>query len=241
MALELFDFVNGLFALIFVVISFIVGIRIAFNYFKHKRREFILMGLAWIGLSEPWWPSAISFILILTTGKGLPFELYVIIGNVAIPVGFLIWMVAFTDFFFKEQQKQVLIITIIFGIVFEIVFFYLLFTDPTLIGELSGPIDVEYKHFALGFLLAILLIILIMGLIISVVSIMSDNPEVKLQGKFLLIAFISFAIGGFFDAIHTLNIIGLLIIRILLISSAIEWYMGFLLPNWVKKLLIKEG
>ena len=241
MVLELFDFVNGLFALIFIVISFIVGIRIAFNYFKHKRREFILMGLAWIGLSEPWWPSAISFILVLTTGKGLPFELYVIIGNIAIPASLFVWMIAFSDFFFKEQQKQVLIITIIFGIVFEIVFFYLLFTDPILIGELSGPIDVEYRHFALGFLLAILFIILIMGSIFAIVSIMSDNPEVKLQGKFLLIAFISYTIGGFFDAIHTLNIIGLLIIRTLMILSAIEWYMGFLLPNFVKKHLIKEG
>jgi hypothetical protein len=241
MALEPIDFINGLFSLIFVVISIIVGLRIILNYTEHKRHEFILIGLAWIGVTEPWWPSAISFILVLTTGKGLSFVLYVIIGNVAIPVTFSVWMAAFSEFLFKEKQKLTLILSIIFGIVFEIVFFYLLFTDPTSIGELSGHIDIEYKYWALGLLLLILWLIFIMGLIFSRVSIKSDNPEVKLQGKFLLISFISFGIGAFFDAIHTLNIIGLLIVRILLISSAIEWYFGFLLPNWTKRLFIKEG
>jgi len=241
MALELFDFVNGLFALIFVIISIFVGVRIAFNYFEHKRREFIFMGLAWIGLSEPWWPAAISFILVLITGKGLPFVLYVIIGNVLVPIIFMIWMIAFTDFLFKKHQKIILVMVAIFGVIFEFIFFYLLFSDPSLIGELNPPTDVEYRLYIMGLLLGILFVLLIMGLMFCWPSLTSDNPEVRLQGKFLLISFLSFFIGALLDAFFHLNILTLLFVRILLVSSAIEWYFGFLLPNWVKKLLIKEG
>ena len=240
-SLEPIDFANGLFSLIFVIISIFVGIHIILNYFDHKRKEFILVGLAWICVSEPWWPSAISFILILISGQGLSFEMYVIIGNVGLPFGVTIWIAAFSELLFKEKQKIAIILTIIFGIIFEIIFFYLLFTEPTLIGELRGPIDIEYKHLALIFLLSFLLLVLILGFIFAVVSIKADNPEVSLQGKFLLISFLSFFIGTLLDAFFHLDILTLLIVRILLVSSAIEWYFGFLLPNWVKNLLIKEG
>lgn len=238
--LEPIDFANGLFSLIFVIISIFVGIRIILNYFKHKRREFILVGLAWICVSEPWWPSAISFILVLISGQGLSFEMYVIIGNVALPLGVTVWIAAFSELLFKRKQKITIILTIILGIIFEIIFFYLLFTEPTLIGELRGPIDIEYKFLALIFLLSFLFLVLILGIIFAVVSIKADNPEVSLQGKFLLISFISWSIGALFDATFHLNLITLAIIRILLVSSAIEWYLGFLLPKWLKKILIKE-
>jgi len=65
----------------------------------------------------------------------------------------------------------------------------------------------------------------------------SDNLEIKLKGKFLLIGFISFVVGGIIDAaIYTTENIALLFItRIIFISSAFEFYCGFTLPKWMKR------
>ncbi|MHA1467605.1 MAG: hypothetical protein ACTSP6_05940, partial [Promethearchaeota archaeon] len=63
-------------------------------------------------------------------------------------------------------------------------------------------------------------------------------PEIKLRGKFLMAAFISWTFGAIADAIIPLTVITLPIIRIILITSAIEFYIGFVLPDWIKKRLL---
>jgi hypothetical protein len=42
------------------------------------------------------------------------------------------------------------------------------------------------------------------------------------------------------DAALPLSIITLAAARIILISSAIEFYFGFILPNWFREKIIKE-
>jgi hypothetical protein len=59
----------------------------------------------------------------------------------------------------------------------------------------------------------------------------SSDPTVQLKGKFILIGMLSFCIGAVFDAGIPLESIWLIVIRILLITSAIEYYIGFLLPE----------
>ena len=68
----------------------------------------------------------------------------------------------------------------------------------------------------------------------------SDDPEITLKGKFFIVAFVSWAIGAVMDAALPLNIVTLTIARIILISSAIEFYIGFILPKIVKKLFLKK-
>ena len=84
MVITEFDFINGLFSLILVITSTIVGLRIASRYFKFKSRLFLCMGLCWILIVTPWWPSAISFLVALITGQGLPLQIYIFIGNVGV-------------------------------------------------------------------------------------------------------------------------------------------------------------
>ena len=76
------------------------------------------------------------------------------------------------------------------------------------------------------------------GILIAINSIKSDTPEIKLRGKFLMAAFISWTFGAIADATLPLNFVTLPIIRIILITSAIEFYIGFVLPDWVKKRLL---
>jgi hypothetical protein len=84
-------------------------------------------------------------------------------------------------------------------------------------------------------------------------SIRSENKEVRLKGKLLQFAFIAFTIAAVIEKIARSILIGtvfadptilflsviLVIVRVLLISSAIAFYGGFLLPGWMKKIFTK--
>ena len=87
--------------------------------------------------------------------------------------------------------------------------------------------------------LFIILSTLVLGILIALNSIKAEEPEIKLRGKFLLIAFISWTVGAIFDASVPLTFVTLPIVRILLISSAIEFYIGFVLPDWIKTRFLK--
>lgn len=86
----------------------------------------------------------------------------------------------------------------------------------------------------------IVLTMLITEIIFGQSSLKSDNPEIKLKGKFLILAFVSWSIGAVLDAALPLNIMTLMLARIILILSAIEFYCGFILPNFVKRIFKKE-
>ena len=129
----------------------------------------------------------------------------------------------------------------IYGSIFEIIFFILLFIDPNLIGNLNPPVDVSYKSFIMVYLLSFLLIFVISGLLFARLSLKSDDPEVKFKGKMLGGAYVTFLIGSVLDS--SVPISGFIIIftRLILILSAFFWYAGFFLPRWIKKLFLKKG
>ena len=80
---------------------------------------------------------------------------------------------------------------------------------------------------------------LITGLLMGKECLRSENREIVLKGKFLIVAFISFLLGAMLDIILPLHPVGIMANRLILISSAIEYYIGFTLPEFVKKLILK--
>jgi len=68
----------------------------------------------------------------------------------------------------------------------------------------------------------------------------SEDPSIQWKGRFMLIAMISFAVGAFLDAVLTFTPLELVLVRLLLISSSIEYYLGFFLPNSIANRLIKK-
>ena len=78
---------------------------------------------------------------------------------------------------------------------------------------------------------------LVTGILFSKESMKVKDPLIKLKGKFLLVAFISFTIGALLDALLAFTPLNLVIVRLILISSAIEYYFGFFVPkrlaNWI--------
>ena len=248
MVLEILDFLQGSFSLIFVIISIIIALKILSKYFEYKTRTYIFVSLSWIGVASPWFPDSISFLKILIFNAPLEPEWYFIIGNSLLPVFLLCWLTAYTDLLYKDKQKLILSIFIVIGVIFEIIFFYLLFTDIDEIGVFLRPFQVEFGTLITISFIMFIAILLITGVLFARQSIRSEKPDVSLRGKFLLIAFISFTIGAIFDsaigsileATDPLLPFFVVIIRLILISSALEFYCGFILPKWVENFFLKN-
>lgn len=240
MALETMDYANGISIIIFSLISIFLGLIIASKYRTYKIREYILVGFAWIGIASPWFPGSLAFLHAIFTGEGISFELYFILGNVLIPICLVLWLIAVTDFLFKDYQKIILVIIIVYVAIFYIFFFILLSQHSPLIGYLKGPIDVQNGIFLIIFDITFVIIFLISGLLFSKESLKTDNPEIKLKGRLLLMAFLCYTIGAILDSLIPLTWITLPIIRSVEILSAIAFYYGFTLPKWIKKILLKN-
>lgn len=240
MILEPLDYLNGTLSIIIVTTNIIVGINIASKYFQYKQREFLLIGIFWMGIACPWYPSSISFLVALATGEGLGIQMYLIFGDVLIPLLIVIWLAGITDLMYKDKQKLILILASIYGVLFEIIFFYLLFSDYTLLGELQGIVDVQYKAFLIIYILSVFIILLITGMLFSLDLLKSDDPELKLKGKLILVGLLSFLVGAILDASVPLNFITLPLTRMVLILSSVEFYAGFVLPEWTKKIFLKQ-
>ena len=249
--MELVDVLQGSFSLIFVIISLIIGLTIFSKYFEHKNRLFILVGISWVGISIPWVPDSTSFLMDLFVQRFLPVEWYFIIGNVFLPIALLTWLIAYTDMIKKKAQKKVLLITVLLSIMFEIIFFTLFLINIDLIGEInpSRPFTVDFGIFITVYLLLIILVMVVTGVIFAQKSVKSEDREVRVKGKLLRAAFITFAVAAILDSLlgtifedptDPLLAIMVVVVRILLIFSAIEFYGGFLLPRFMSRIFIKN-
>ena len=239
MELSTIDFLQGIFSLIFVIISLFIGLLILSKYFKYYKKELILVGFSWIGMSIPWLGDAVNFIVIMTTGKAISHQFSFLISFAPLPIFVLSWLAAFSDLTTNKHKTLILMGYIIIGAIFEVIFLYFLFTDVALLGTYSGPFQVDFTPFLELYLLFNIIIVLVTGLIFSRESIKSDNSEIKLKGKFLLLAFISFIIGALLDTIIPFTAISVVITRLILTISSLLFYLGFILPDFVKKALIK--
>ncbi|MHA1320009.1 MAG: hypothetical protein ACTSQ1_09370 [Promethearchaeota archaeon] len=79
--MDIVDILQGSLSLIFVLISFIIGVSIISKYGKIKNRLYILVGLTWLTLSTLWLPEATSFLMSLIIQQTLAVEWYFILGN----------------------------------------------------------------------------------------------------------------------------------------------------------------
>jgi hypothetical protein len=240
MALTEFEFIHGLTCLIIVVVFAIISMIIVSKYFKSKERIYILFGLSWFFLVEVWFSASIAFLMIIIAGRNyLTFEWFAIIAIVGYPFTLIVWIMALTDLFWKKRQKILLLIFFIFGIIIEFFFLYFLFTEPTIIGEPFGRSDVTYGLFISVYFIFLMFFFIITGLLFARQSLQSDNPEIRLRGKLLIVAFLSFLIGAFVDNLPNYSTLIILIARIPLIIAAIFFYLAFILPNWLKKLFLE--
>jgi len=235
------EFFNGIFSIIFVLLSLIVGIKIILKYMSVKNSTFIYMGLTWIGITSPWWGSSISFIVgLFNDGQGISLELYLLVTITLIPSFFMFYLKALTNLLWQKTKKFILVFYGVIGLIFTVSYVYFIISSPSFIGFLKTPIDIQYRNFASIYLIFTIVTFLIGGIFFGITSLKSDHSTVRLQGKLLILAFCSFCVGSIFDASINLDVLGLFITRIILISSAIEFYSGFILPSFVINIFIKS-
>lgn len=247
MALELTEFLQGSFNVIFVLISIAVGLKILSRYFRYKKIHFILVGIIWIGISTPWLHGAITFIiyffdpLLIETAEFITIRF--IIGYTSIPIITTLWFVVFTDLMYQKEKRFLIWLYALISVICECLFFIFLFTNQyDLIGYFSGPFTGVYRPFTRFSLLFFLGSSLVSFLMFATSSLKSENPEIRLKGKFLIIAFLTYTVCAVLDsfAFFLTQPIMVVLIRIFLMLSAIEFYFGWILPDFIKKIFIKS-
>ncbi len=236
------DIANGILGLIFVAITIIVGLSIIIKYFNTKNINLLYVGLAWILFCSGWYGTSVSFIVsFFNGGEGLPLEAILLINFTPLPIGVISWMIAFTNFIVKEKQKLFLSIIVIISLIFYILLTSYVIFDVNLMAIKESAVDTRSNNpFMALFIAIIILIILVSGIAFAIKTIKIGEPETKWKGIFLLIAFPSFAIGGLLDATVPTTPLSLVVFRLLLMTSAIEFYLGFILPKKLKNFLIKQ-
>ncbi|MBD3255052.1 MAG: hypothetical protein GF383_08155 [Candidatus Lokiarchaeota archaeon] len=232
MTLTTDEFANGLTGLIFTIIVVYVGIVIALKYFRYKQKTLLYVGLGWIGMSSPYMAVSISFVSYLITGMPLIEVVYFFVAIGLVPMFFMLWIAAATEFLYKEKQLIIFIVFLILNIIIEIYIAFALITNTELIGIKEGPVDTAWSTTIIGYFIFVIIIVLITGLLISVRSIKSPDKEISFKGKFLLVAFILWSTGSVLDAILDFPIT-----RIILMVSSIVFYFGWITPDWLKKRL----
>jgi len=152
------------------------------------------------------------------------------------------WFQIYIPTVYPKAKYPILIITAILSVVYYGYVFYFLFIVPgapieALIGIKTNPVDIEYKGYALIFLGYSLLVSTVTGNEFSIKSLKSEDKLIKWKGRFLVLSFNFFAIGAIGDGFLPLTPITLIIFRVLMFLSSTCYYIGFLMPNWMKKIL----
>ncbi|MFX1385481.1 MAG: hypothetical protein ACFFBP_23950 [Promethearchaeota archaeon] len=232
----------GGFTLASVIISTILGLFITLKFIKYKKVELLLVGITWILLASPYWSDATQFFIIMIfEEKELYTPLYFFLANAFIAPIHIIWGLAFTNFLYKRQQKKLMACFGIEAAIFEIAFLVIFFLNPYLIGDKKSAFVVEWALWVQVYLLFSILLFLVTGFLFARKSIRSDDREIRLKGKFLLIAFITFTIGTIIDVIgaESPTEITIFLARTFVIISSLCFYIGFTLPRFIKDLFIK--
>lgn len=240
MELSLLQFLQGIFSLIFVLVVVILGIKIIYKYFKYKRWHLICVGLTWILGVSGWYGDSIQFILIVFFNTELSDFLYLLITLPLMPISVFLWLIVVTNLLDINKRKLILGLYFILMVIFEIIYFMLLFTDTTYIGIFINPFTVEFSLFVQIFLLIFLVIWLGLGLLFARDVLKTKSKDLKLKGKLLTSAFILYALGACLDTFILISEITVVITRIILTLSAILFYLGYILPDWIKKLFLKD-
>jgi hypothetical protein len=167
--------------------------------------------------------------------------LYFFIANAFIAPIHVTWSIAFTNFLYKKQQKKILAFFITEASLYEVVFLIMFFLNPASIGFQQSAFVVEWAIWIQIYLLFSIVVLLVTGFLFARTSLKVDDLEIKLKGKLLIVAFISFTIGTVIDVVGADNPteITILLARIFVIISSISFYIGFTLPNFIKKIFIK--
>lgn len=238
--------VSGLFSLISILIGFFFGAIVIYKAVKKREKMLVLFFFTIIFMLSPWFPSGFGYLYWLITTQDLPYTIYVLIGTAGVPAAIISWIAIYSNTIFPQKKKLFVLIYFVFSMIFEIYLIYFLFLAPSapveqLIGIIpnpANPMDIDYKGFLFVYLLISIITAVGTGLHFSLISMnIKEDPLIVWKGRFLFLGFTLFCFSAVLDALFEINLIFLIIIRISLILSVFFFYVGFISPKWLKKIL----
>lgn len=233
------DVIRAIFALAFILISFIIGLKILSKYHSTKRKDVISVGLTWIFLSSPWWPLPITFILAYVFNSGLDSLLYRYIMSAFIPLALICWVYSFNRLIYLGSKKFLSYIYLIICVVYSLIYHVLFFTNPDLISIYRGGFQFMNTLFIYIFFIFTIITAIITGSLFGIMSAKSEDIKIRWKGRFLFLAIMVFIIGALLDTFSFGNVIIQTIARLVLIFSSIFYYLGFFFPDKIVRRLTK--
>lgn len=238
--------INGLFSVIaFILVLILSGIVLS-KAIKYKEKNLYYFFICVIFALSPWYPGIFGYIYWVFTNQLISYELYVVMQLFFVPIGLMAWLNIYTNVLLTEKKAMFLIIYGIISLIFISLFIYYLFLAPNApVEELLVTVDLKnfdsiFVGFALLFSIISSFTVLGTGIHFSLSAIQKANDELlKWKGRFLLIGFICFTIDATFDAI-IINQIIIIPLRILLLIAYFFWYAGFIMPDFLKKIILKD-
>jgi len=228
------EIVNGLLSTIVVVISITTGVRMMLKYKTHKQRVFIFFGITWAGMCTIYIPLVISFWGLVLFRQGLTLFWYLFIDSF-VPLIITVAVMAWTELLFKKYQKQLVGLMCIQSAIVCVFFFYNTFMNPPMLGSLEGHIVIRYSFFTLLYLTATAILAFVTGTIFYINSRDAPEPEVRLKGLLIWIAFISFFTGTLLDGFLPISMASVHISRFALIFGSIAFFFGFFPPKFAQE------
>lgn len=233
---------SGVFGIISLFVTFFYGILVLIKAYQLKYKMLYYFFFAIIFTMSPWYPSGFGYIFWLITNEVIPYPIYVLLGTLGVPIALFAWFQIYIPALHPKLKYPLLIGTALLSLIYYAYVFFFLFFAPgapvePLIGIKQSAIDIEYRGFALIFLAFSLLVSTITGNDFSIHSIKSEEKEIKWKGRFLIVSFNFFAIGAIGDGFLELNPFTLIFFRVFMLLSSTFYYIGFILPKWMKKLL----
>lgn len=241
-----YQWFHGIFTVIFVVISILIGFQILLKYFTaegDRFLEFIPLGLTYIFLSSAYWGPIFNFLVFVSTGGStLPELLFIILNNAFIPLAVICWIFAYSSLQKLSWKKELRIIYLAISLIWETIFFVLIFlnldTLYTFEYTVAGIYYSQANILALIYPIIGLFTALITGILFGKKGLESEDIIIRWKGIFLILAFVLFVGVALLGAFLPREIIWLVILRIILIFSGFCYYLGLFMPERIKKILI---
>lgn len=236
------------FDIIFVIISTIIFIKLIFKYFYLRKTVFLTAGLTWLSLSSTYWSSPLAFFYHVLFERPINPYFYIAVNNVQTGFILMFWIYTFCLLIYPERKKAILIPFFTIALILETIMIVLIIIAPYYVATIEGYSMIKPGIYSIIFKFFVLIVVFISLAIFYSKSIKSEKLEIRWKARFLILAMISYVVslfeilyvGLFIETISIFTLMMIIIFRFFLISSAIEFYLGFFLPNKIANWIIRK-
>lgn len=235
---------GGLSLIIFPIWLLMSG-DVLYKAIKSKNKALFVFFLVLLTAPSPWIPVNFGYLYWSLTGNLLSYRAYILLGTVGVPISMMCWIYIYLS---RIRPKYINLVLIPYGILsmfYYIYLFYFLYFVPgapveSMIGIETRPLDITYRGLILVYMIIALMTGIVTGIHFSIVEMKNkEYPIDKWKGRFLLISFMFFGIGATADSAFELTLIALVIFRVFLAFSVVFFYIGFIMPEWIRNIFVE--